>query len=191
MSVSLATEECDAMHTATNIQNSSTEMGSSHEDVAWEEFMELSQQQHKSFECHIARLVNLEHPHLGASPGGVILCACCGTGLLESKCPCKHRDTYCVTDPSFYLHQVSGTVVLKTTRDYYVQIHGQMAICKKYIIIGRVGVSPPSRYAGADFYIYISICHAAMMVPGGPRATCKRKAGSITSGYLVKRVKTG
>ena len=28
---------------------------------------------------------------------------------------------------------------------------------------------------------------AAMMVPAGPRATRKRKAGSITSGYLVKR----
>lgn len=97
--------------------------------------MELLQQQHKSFECHTVGLVNLEHPHLGASPGGVISCACCGTGLLESKCPCKHRDQHphCVTDPSFYLHQVSGTVVLKTTHDYYVQIQGQMAICKKYI----------------------------------------------------------
>jgi len=35
-------------------------------------------------------------------------------------------------------------------------------------IIGRAGASPPSHYAGADFYI----CHPAI-------------AGSITSGYLV------
>jgi len=33
------------------------------------------------------------------------------------------------------------------------------------------------------------ICHPAMMVPEGPRATRKRKAGSITSGYLEKEGK--
>ena len=44
------------------------------------------------------------------------------------------------------------------------------------------------------FYtLYICIyvirqCH--LLVPAGPRATGKRKAGSITSGYLVKRGKT-
>jgi len=55
-------------------------------------------------------------------------------------------------------------------------------------LIGRAVASPPSRSAGADFYIYIYICHPAMMVPGGPRATRKRKAGSITSGYLANVV---
>ena len=58
-----------------------------------------------------------------------------------------------------------------------------------YYIIGRVGASPPSRYAGAPLYIflYMSSGDEAFLVPEGPRATGKRKAGSITSGYLVKR----
>ncbi len=53
-------------------------------------------------------------------------------------------------------------------------------------LIGRVGVSPPSRYAGADFYIYSS-GYEAFLVPAGPHATGKHKAGLITSSYLVKR----
>ena len=59
-------------------------------------------------------------------------------------------------------------------------------------LIGRVGVSPPSHFAGADFYIYISIYviqRYGILVPVGPCATGKCKAGSITSGYLVKRGK--
>ena len=60
----------------------------------------------------------------------------------------------------------------------------------KVVMIGRAGASPPSCYAGADFYIYIYIYSSgdeAFLVPEGPRATGKRKASSITSGYLVKR----
>ena len=45
--------------------------------------------------------------------------------------------------------------------------------------------SPPSRSAGADFYIciYLYVCHLVMflLVPAGPRATGKGKAGSDTS----------
>ena len=65
-------------------------------------------------------------------------------------------------------------------------------------IIGRAGASPPSHCAGAllyrflYIYIYIYIyviqqCH--LLVPAGPHAMGKRKAGLITSGYLVKRGK--
>ena len=53
-------------------------------------------------------------------------------------------------------------------------------------VIGRAGASPPSRYVGAPLYIflYMSSGDEAFLVPAGPRATGKRKAGSITSGYL-------
>ena len=49
-----------------------------------------------------------------------------------------------------------------------------------------MGASPPSRCAGADFYIslYMSSGDEAFLVPEGPRATRKRIAGSITFGYL-------
>ena len=36
--------------------------------------------------------VNLSFPHLGASPEGIVSCACCGEGLLEIKCPYSKHD---------------------------------------------------------------------------------------------------
>ena len=34
----------------------------------------------------------LSYPFLGASPDGLVLCECCGTGALELKCPYSPRD---------------------------------------------------------------------------------------------------
>ena len=32
-------------------------------------------------------MLNSERPHLGASPDGLVRCACCGKGVIELKCP--------------------------------------------------------------------------------------------------------
>ncbi len=34
-----------------------------------------------------------QYPHLGASPDGYVKCHCCGSGVIEIKCPfsCKDR----------------------------------------------------------------------------------------------------
>ena len=108
--------------------------GVEHEDEAREQYVELSHQQHHLFEYHAAGLsVSPDYVHLGASPDGVVSCSCCGAGLLEIKCPYKHRNQHPhhVTDPIFCLHLVGETMLLKTTHQCYLQIQGQMAICKK------------------------------------------------------------
>ena len=38
-------------------------------------------------------LVSTKYPFLGATPDGLLSCSCCGTGLLEVKCPHKYRDS--------------------------------------------------------------------------------------------------
>ena len=50
-------------------------------------------------------LVSTKYPFLGATPDGLVSCSCCGTGLLEVKCPHKYRDTdpHDISDTSFYL----------------------------------------------------------------------------------------
>ena len=108
--------------------------GVEHEDLARAQYAELSQQEHRLFECHPADLtVNPDHPRLGASPDGTVSCACCGDGLLEIKCPYKHQDQHPhqVTDPNFCLHRVNETILLQSTHDYYFRIQGHMAICQK------------------------------------------------------------
>ena len=50
---------------------------------------------HESFCCKPSGLVvNPLYPHLGASPDGIISCSCCGTGLLEIKCPYTGNDCH-------------------------------------------------------------------------------------------------
>lgn len=89
---------------------------------------------HDSFECHPAGLiVHTDYPHLGASPDGLIACSCCGDGLLEIKCPFKHREQHPdqVVDSSFCLHKIESTTMLKRSHNYFIQIQGQMVICQK------------------------------------------------------------
>ena len=108
--------------------------GVDHEDQAREDYIDLMKQHHEGFECHPAGLtVNPKYPHLGASPDGMVSCVCCGSGLLEIKCPYKHRDKYTleVVDPGFCLYSSDHEVMLKRNHDYFIQIQGQMAICKK------------------------------------------------------------
>ena len=108
--------------------------GVNHDDQARQEYIELMKRHHEGFECHPAGLtVNPKYPHLGASPDGVVSCVCCGSGLLEIKCPYKHREEHPleVVDPDFCLHRSDDEVVLKRNHDYFIQVQGQMAVCEE------------------------------------------------------------
>ena len=108
--------------------------GVDNEDRARMQYMGVLQHQHEQFECcPMGLVVNTEHPHLGVSLDGGVSCSCCGPGLLETKCPYKHRDCHPleIVDPSFYLHNVDGVAELKRTHDCFIQIQGQMAICRR------------------------------------------------------------
>ena len=38
-------------------------------------------------------VINSTWPHLGATPDGIVDCACCGKGVVEIKCPfCSHNE---------------------------------------------------------------------------------------------------
>lgn len=66
--------------------------GCQHEDKARSTYAEIMVQSHLSFaikQCGL--LLDPTNPFIGASPDGVVQCSCCGTGVLEIKCPysCK------------------------------------------------------------------------------------------------------
>ena len=60
--------------------------------------------------------VNPNFPHLGASPEAIVNCECCGTGVVEIKCPFKHRDVHPhnVTDPGFYLVHSDDNEIIRS-----------------------------------------------------------------------------
>ena len=73
-------------------------------------------------------------PHLGDSPDGLISCDCCGSGLIEIKCPYKHRND--IHNMSQILHfyltsDETGAVSLRQGHQFYYHIQGQVAVCDR------------------------------------------------------------
>lgn len=106
---------------------------------------------HTSFKCeetgfHVYR----GYPYFGASPDGVVLCKCCGQGVLEIKCPFTLKDLYAkdAMKKLSSFHIVNGLPVLKQTEDspYYIQMLGQMAVC-------NVSYCDFVLYTQKDFYM--------------------------------------
>ena len=101
------------------------------EDKARQQYTEEMSACHQNFCCEPCGLVvNPLYPHLGASPDGNVSCTCCGTGLLEIKCPYtgrnSHPDTLRSVNKSFLNSQ--GLV---RTHKYYTQVQGQLLLCEK------------------------------------------------------------
>ena len=107
--------------------------GITNEDTARKAYLESAQEQHSHLEYFDSGLhINPSFLHLGATPDGIINCDCCGRGLIEIKCPFKHREKHPheITDPNFYLKQhEDGEIHLRDDHEYYYQIQGQLAVC--------------------------------------------------------------
>ena len=89
---------------------------------------------HTKFTVALSGLVvHPEHPHLGASPDGVVSCDCCGLGVLEIKCPFSCRNI-CFTeasrdDPQFCLTiEKDSCFELKNTHEFYYRVQAQMKL---------------------------------------------------------------
>ena len=109
--------------------------GKKKEDTARKEYLKKAEETHVSFNYRSAGFhVNIQYPHLGATPDGVIECECCGAGIIEIKCPYKYRQHKLsdINDRSFCLQpNESGKLKLSHDHAYYLQIQGQLTICHK------------------------------------------------------------
>ena len=69
--------------------------GRKNEDKAISDYKTEMVQNHGDFEMHtVGLLISTKYPFLGATPDGVVSCSCCGSGLLEVKCPYKYQKHY-------------------------------------------------------------------------------------------------
>ena len=76
--------------------------------------------------------VNPKWPHLGASPDGLVECACCGQGTCEIKCPFCSRDKTTeetAGHKNSCLLQVEDKLSLDRQHAYYYQVQAQLFIC--------------------------------------------------------------
>ena len=92
------------------------------------------QEHHEEFDVTESGLVlNLDWPHLGASPDGVVNCACCGKGVVEVKCPyCRRFDDVqsIAAERQSCLVESDGSLHLDKAHAYYYQVQTQMFMCK-------------------------------------------------------------
>ncbi len=88
---------------------------------------------HESFEIRVSRLhVHPSYPCLCASPDRIVSYVCCGTGLVEIKCPYSKRgiDPNLIDEPQFYLiRAIDQRLTLSVKHNYYFQVQGQLFLC--------------------------------------------------------------
>ena len=98
--------------------NKATKWGCNHEKTAREAYF------HKAVKSNLnltltdrGLVIHPQYPHLGASPDGFVKCYCCGSGVIEIKCPfsCKdHSFLEAIREKNFCLERSEDdTFILK------------------------------------------------------------------------------
>ena len=101
--------------------------GCDHETDAIQQYMLLSGSQVE--ECGV--FLSEQFPYLATSPDGIISFGNGKFGVVEVKCPYKHRKNSieeACKDPSFCLFNKDGQITLDHRHDYYYQVTGQLAL---------------------------------------------------------------
>ncbi|XP_062577470.1 uncharacterized protein LOC134239315 [Saccostrea cucullata] len=124
------------MGKTTNRCSPSMSFGSLNEPVARHQYFEQYKQSHKHAEIRLCGLfIDPDAPYLGASPDGIVKCKCCGEGLLEVKCSFVHQNKTpreaCLDDHYHVRLDENENVQLKIDSPWYIQIQGQLGVCKK------------------------------------------------------------
>ena len=121
----------------TSFDNKYVKWGRDHEPAARKMYENAKKKVNPSIsvtQCGL--IINTSHPHLGASPDGMVFdpSEVNSDGLLEIKCPAgdawrNSTPTDCAKDPKFFCKlNENGDITLKHSHPYYMQVQGQMAI---------------------------------------------------------------
>lgn len=111
-----------------------TTWGCEHETIARKLYIESAEFDHVGLTISSSALViHPSYSHMGASPDGVVNCACCGKGVLEIKCSysCVDKSFLEATNESqFFIELVGIAYRLKINHPYHYQIQMQMKFCE-------------------------------------------------------------
>ena len=111
-----------------------TQWGCKHEKEALGHYEEYACVKHTDLKLEDSGLIiHPDYPHLGASPDSCVSCACCGSGVVEIKCPFSCRDgtlTDAADSGKFCLVRSGETFTLKRDHAYHYQVQLQM-LCSR------------------------------------------------------------
>ena len=118
---------------AFKLSTAATTWGCTHEKAARNTYTSLTRKSHNYFAVDdVGLTLNPEWPHIGASPDGRVSCSCCGSGVIEVKCPYSQRNSSNVEDKTFCLVMQSDGAALQLNRShaYYYQVQTQIFMCR-------------------------------------------------------------
>ena len=103
------------------------EHGRVHEAEARKKYTKVMMTTHEN--CSIRQsglVINEAYPFLAASPDDIRTCKCCGTSLVEYKCPYRSKEAFLEENISG-IQNADGTYSLKPCHRYFYQVQGAMA----------------------------------------------------------------
>lgn len=124
----------EIMGTSSFHGNVSTRYGNEHESVAKKLYIEKVKPFHTKFKVNkCGMLVSQENPLIRATPDGIVSCKCCGSGLLEIKCPFTSgylTGIELAQIPGYHVTTTGedGKVQLKLSSPWYTQIQTQLGV---------------------------------------------------------------
>lgn len=109
--------------------------GTTHENVAVEEYRQHMEESHQGFLINdVGLIVSEKWPQFGASPDRIVYCDCCLGGCLEIKCPYS-LETNKIGNIEDYLklkssclHKENELIKLKKDHSYYYQVQMQIFV---------------------------------------------------------------
>ena len=105
-----------------------TRWGCTHERSARDCYKGFREKAHSHFSLLDSGLVlNPEWPFLGASPDGTVHCDCCGSGVVEIKCPYCHRHDSALENQSCLVDN-GDRLQLDRSHAYYYQVQTQIFV---------------------------------------------------------------
>ena len=88
----------------------------------------------------VGLMLKRDLPYIGDSPDAIGTCDCCGTFVIECKCPYSIRSEKVLDawDRTDFLKMENGTVCLNKAHKYYTQLQGEIVISgtsKGYFVV--------------------------------------------------------
>lgn len=113
-----------------------TSYGNKMEPTARKAFVESMQSKYTNFSCNLTGLViDPSCNYFAVSPDGTCSCDCCGSYLVEIKCPfslasphSKIEDLLTLKSP--YILCENGSYMINRKHQYFYQLQIQMAVCR-------------------------------------------------------------
>lgn len=115
--------------------------GRAHEKEALDAFVTTEGPKHTNMQIFEAGLfVKRDLPYIGASPDAIGTCDCCGTFVVECKCPysIKGERVLDAWNRTEFLQMDSGKVCLNKGHKYYTQLQGEIVLSncfKGYFVV--------------------------------------------------------